>query len=1416
MRLRGLLLWLGLGLPCLSVSGAADVVWPSEWTVFAPLVRADQLVDGFDYGKIPAVVETVPTAVREAQRIKGVRIEVNGGEPMDLEEFFEEQFTGNTALIFLEIESAREQEVTLGIGADWWVEVWLNGEPVFDTLPDGNRAAVVGISNHRFDVVMREGVNILAVRFATGLTTSLVAIGGPAEFVVEEERLRQRAELLRLNHLPEDFNDRLLFPVDVQAVATAEMAIEFPEPDGDLSSGALVGVETMPDRQIYYRPSRGTRGEALDTVERRFDEPVTLLVSKCRYPWEDQHLDAIVWTTTERPGAAPTGEVTLRVKDRAGKTMVTQTLSSLAPSGMFFSLGFTPEMAGKELTLEAEWVDGSTVLGATAVDFSVLAPVAVETSGRIPLFILNEPGATLNNAPMSVGVPFPQGALLDPDQTRLVDESGREIPLQSRVTAKWSRFGSVRWMLCDFTVDLNGEPRTVFLEYGPGVQRKAAADIKLSTAKAGFPALDVGRIRVTADGLQFDAAGNGQFVNVLAAEALTGAFVEHENGKVYRVAADAVHAVEELGSEKAVVRRTGWYVDAASGDRFCQYVTRFVFHRDSPVVRIFHTWIFTGDGNRDRIATMGWDFPAAAPVDAGAILVDASDSEWLAAPVSLVQFNYEDYLLVGLPDEHAGRTPGVVNLGMRGAAVNFGVKDFWQNFPSEIDVNQGGFSFLNWPRNNPPERFERPVQQGDAFRSRFVHEGKLLDFRLPEEYSSGEIWRRSSAREAHIARGRPESVNAQGIARTEEMFLYFTPPATSRDAGALVIRGLDDESIRAVVDPVWLAASGTFGPIHPRDVENFPQEESVFEDVMLSTQRWGERLGFYGMWVFGDQPTWSLNLNDRTVDVYRALRKHHHQYPVRSFAFARSGDPRFLKLAERAVKQNTDANFCHFATEDIDAIVSPTHFRRQGWWDRSFLPWAGRRGPFGRNYTADSDYLWDFYYLTGYGRARDVALLFGEVTKNSHEPSVFNNAGRSRMTQSLLSSYINMYQATFDPWFLNALHEISRGHERLYGWVEPVDRMYQTPDDTGHTWRRADQRMYEFTGCDLNRHMALNNAIAWASPGSAGARAGDAGGWGGTRGYQAAYAWRLTEDPFFLARAAASLDSALIGVYQGDVEYLRGTSPNIGHGGLPTGMARSMPQLLKVMYDAGVRPDPLHNPIMISGFWVERQDDSAYHFALPDAFLLKTDEQPLSLFLDARGRGRTGRAEPYYFSVEGPEGFELSGEWNAPDVVEIPADAPLGKYRVKITGTVPYPPDHEDLPRFRRQHGTIYYPIGEYDVPEVMVFPRTASGTSVPSGGVGQWFFVPEGTTEFWIDYRRGGGGRSGVSRVSVWSPDGERAWDLSFEGEAPERVTIPVPAGQDGKLWRATGGGFDIDPQIPPVFSATRGKWFDVREFLE
>lgn len=1387
--------------PQLDVIGEG-VQWPDEWAVFAPMDRNDEPLPDEMLKSIPDEI-TVPARAELPERtIKPATLKVGPGDTKDLLGLFERQRSGNMAYLFLEIESPQDQEATFGIGGDWWVEVWMNGEPVFDTLEDGNENFPVTMLDHRFRAPLEEGTNLLAIRFITGRATSLFAIGGPAQFERAEQLARERARRLALNELPEDFHDRQVFPVETQAVATAAMDLVFPPPDGDLEAGDLVGLREMPARQLYFKEITANRGHLLDTVERRFDTPVFLRLSKSVYPWEDRHLDAILYTTPESSGDVPGGTAEVMLKSGDGTVLARHELEELSPHGLFFSIGFPETLKGSDATLEVVWRDGEEVVGRMEKPFRVAEASDVPTTGRVPLQVLNGTEATLDGAPMTVGVPFPRGALTDPAHIRLVDETGAEIPLQTKVTSRWSRFGPIRWLLCDFTVDLAGEERNLFLEYGPELERQHQEPIVVTDDGGGFPELSVGRLWAGPDGVFHQPADREDPVQVLAPEALLGGFVVHEDGKRYQVADSARHAIEELGSEKVVIRRTGVFVDPATGDEFCQYVTRLVFHRDSPVIRIFHTWIFTGDGNRDRITEMGWRFDGAGGLLPEGILGVDDSGDWMADPF-VVQFDFDQYQVPG-GETRTGRLPGVMAAAREDVRVVFGTKDFWQNFPSELGFEENAFTFFNWPRHNPPERLERPIAREDAFRSRFVHEGELLDFRIPDEYTTGEIFEESSSREGHWAEGKPESVNAQGIAQTEEMFLYFTGTDTSLDDAARVVRGLDQESLRTVVAPQWIAASGVFGNIHPRDVANYPDEERMFELIYTAPTRWVEQLGFYGMWLHGDYPTWSLKLSDRTVSTYRTLRKNHHDYPYRWTPFARSGDPALLKLAEAATRQMTDANFCHYATPEVDALVGPTHFRRQGWWDRSLLPWAGRSGPHRRSYTIDTDYLWDAYYLTGYGRARDVALLFTLLAPEDH-----NVAHGPRPTSSMMSSYLDIYQATFEPWFLSAVYEISDLYDFLYGGIEEVDRFTfaQGYDYAGHGWRGEQQKLYYFTGDDEHRRLALNNAKALTSPYRAGARivAARAAGSGGAPADLSAFLWEQTGDRFYLGRAAAALDALHTSLYEGDIDYFQGTISPIGHGYLPLRNSRwdGPGRVLAAIHDQDNLPDPVGNPFLISGTRVESDDDQNFNFVMPRVFVKKTGADPVRLYLDV---GR--RPDQVYFNrfthLEGKEVTE--GEWRPPVRVEIPADDPEGTYLVELGGRIPYG-DADDKARLRRRVSSFFFPIAEPDVPEVISFVSHNRGTSVEGESQGYWFFVPEGTKEFWVEFPA----NRNNQKLTVWNPSGEIAQQAYPVEESEERVrfTITVEPGEDGQLWRATGSSFTIDPAIPPYFSVSRSKWF-------
>ena len=1402
---------------------SGQLVWPEEWVVFATFDRGDPL---------PAA-ETLRTVPERMTRPDGTLVEprmarVARGERLDLNEFFGAKALGNTAWIFLRLHSDAEQTATIGMGADWWFTAWINGEEVLATPDAGSGIWPPTPSDHTALVPLRAGENILAVRVVSGVSSALFAAGGPSEIRAVTEAIGSPADPLRFNR-KRPFAGRIPFDHERQAFATAGMEFALPEADADLAAGGLAGLVEMPVRQRYLQLTAGGAPELLDTEEPRYPrEPVRLLLSKSRYPAEDRHLDAIVWTTPPDDDGALDGGLEVILRNAEGKELSRHQIPRVSPTGWFFSVGLPPELTGRSGRLEVVWQrDGVAVANAVA-DFEVRPPLEVVRSGRVPVRLINGPKASVPGMPFTVGVPFPRGALAHPDHVRLVDAAGREIPLQAKVAARWSRFGDVKWLLCDFTADMEGTPREMFFEYGPQIRRGARPPLQASTPGAGPPTLDAGRLRLTAGGVDFDPRGArrgladpsqiGGARAVLASEALRGGFVRRGDGREFTIPADAAWTWEELGSEKAVLRYTGWFTDPEGGGRFCNYVTRLVFHRDSPVARIFHTWIFTGDGNRDRIADMGWRLETAAPPSGGAFLIDALPGAWLEAG-HLVQHDYGHFLIGGNSEPQEGRTPGVMSARVGDSRVLFGAKDFWQNFPSELEITDSALTFFNWPRHNPPAYHERPITPATAFQLRFAHEGEQLSFRLPDEFLEDPIWGRATGNgaEAYWERGRAESANAQGIALTEEMFLYVTDGGVSREESARVMLGLNDETLRAVVDPVWVAASGAFGPIHHRDVENYPFDEQIYELVCGAPDRWHEHLGFYGKWLFGDSPSWGIDLPSRGVDLYRTLRMNHHGWPFKWIPYARGGDPVMLKRAEAATRQMIDVNICHFASAGVDESVGPDRYRRQGHWQTSLVPWTSPTGPYSRGISIDCDYMWQNWYLTGFQRARDVALLWGENAKADWERT--SSVG-GRASVANLQSYLDMYKATFDPWFLAAAHDLARLHRAEWTPDSPVEPL--TTKIVGHFWKPADRDFYWFSGDERHRDVALAIGATWSSP------------WNFAGGglwprmnipyiQEATAAWDLTGDDFYLGRAAAYLDSANMYVWDGE-------EPGYSRGGLRGGAAGSftgwyiqqMPLALAAFERAGRRPESVPTPFtqFQASFEeaVEVNGKRMVRVRTPEVFIRKATDAAVPFLLDTM---HPFEVPAYRWQARDASGREVAaGAWDLkPLVAEIPAGAPPGIYRLSVSGLHPDPQW-----QWPGTGGAPLMPFAGPGVPEVMVFERGEGGTRIPEarGDVQYWFFVPEGTRQFWIESPRWRRLHySATARLSVWNPEGERVWEATQPGPevgpddwVQHRAEITVPPGQDGKLWRVSGsGGLTFDPAIPPVFSTSRPKWFNPLE---
>jgi hypothetical protein len=95
-------------------------------------------------------------------------------------------------------------------------------------------------------------------------------------------------------------------------------------------------------------------------------------------------------------------------------------------------------------------------------------------------FVVNEPsGINRQTWPVRGGIPLPRGELLDASNIRLVDESGKEIPVQGRKLSMWPAVKfkeadyaeSVQWLLLSFVSDLKASQDNKFtLEYGTEVK----------------------------------------------------------------------------------------------------------------------------------------------------------------------------------------------------------------------------------------------------------------------------------------------------------------------------------------------------------------------------------------------------------------------------------------------------------------------------------------------------------------------------------------------------------------------------------------------------------------------------------------------------------------------------------------------------------------------------------------------------------------------------------------------------------------------------------------------------------------------------------------------------------------------------------------------------------------------------------
>ncbi len=156
-------------------SVVGDIVFPDQWAVFALPRGSDCIFPKDVLRTIPKTLD-VNGQIVESRKVQAVR------NQFDFRTLWgNDDCKGRVGYAMVSLQSQCEQTVTLGVGADWQMQAWLNGEAVLDTTCMGNEHWPPSINDYHVPVRLIKGQNVLAVKITSGRASSVLALGGPHE-----------------------------------------------------------------------------------------------------------------------------------------------------------------------------------------------------------------------------------------------------------------------------------------------------------------------------------------------------------------------------------------------------------------------------------------------------------------------------------------------------------------------------------------------------------------------------------------------------------------------------------------------------------------------------------------------------------------------------------------------------------------------------------------------------------------------------------------------------------------------------------------------------------------------------------------------------------------------------------------------------------------------------------------------------------------------------------------------------------------------------------------------------------------------------------------------------------------------------------------------------------------------------------
>jgi len=652
--------------------------------------------------------------------------------------------------------------------------------------------------------------------------------------------------------------------------------------------------------------------------------------------------------------------------------------------------------------------------------------------------------------PVSGGIPFARGTLLPGDLARVVllDRAGELVPSfqEPIILAKWND-GSVKWLLVDFLANVPaGETLEVRLALAETAVVRSPG-IVVTTANASF-SVDTGRIKAVLSRTRFglldevwvDRNGDGAYTadeRVVTApgemfvdlddappglpdsgayEYPSAWYFGMEGGNWMRdsqaatstryLASQGDYAISlfRQGATHSVFKIEGWYREAAGTRQFGKYTLYLHFYAGQDFVRLSHTWIMTGDPEKNFVRRMAIELPFSGTGDLnfalGGAWESAGESVTLTAgeapfvpvvpgpsavvsgtvpasgQIALVSVGPEKYYHNLTPDDDTSVGYSVLKDGLEistglgaagwatvaggGLGIAAGIRDFWREHPKEVRFDDGRMQVFLWPD----------------------HGGKTLDLRrrYPEV--------RGPASEAGASARREFAPpgSAVGMAKTTDVYLRFY-------GGEVDATGVD-RTFRSVQDPLrpwatgtWNVGSGVLGPVHSYDMAARAQQENHVNIGLAWPMRGAEEFGWHGWLDYGDQLLeyesldWELDVPNN-AGVYANWgysgwgQEAYRIGPTMLIQYLRSGLPLYLRAADAWVGHHRDVDCVHWNTPDDGTLPGddPGGMRIGGGHRHDQQHWGAYLAGYGIPTIATTLH----YFITGEGRDLDALRLFSE------------------------------------------------------------------------------------------------------------------------------------------------------------------------------------------------------------------------------------------------------------------------------------------------------------------------------------------------------------------------------------------------------------------------------------------------------